>query len=69
MNQTNHSNDGDSRRNDDQDRVERIDADPPYGPASADDVERFRKLLAELIARRILAERRRPPAPGDKGQP
>ena len=69
MDQTNQSNDDASRRNDDQDHVERIDANPPYNPASADDVERFRKLLAELIARRILAERRRPPAPGDEGQP
>lgn len=68
MNQTNHSNDDASRRNDDQDQAKRIDANPPYGPASGDAVARFRKLLAELIARRILAERRNPPAPGDGGR-
>jgi len=42
----------------DEDRKEpkdRIDANPPYG---AGKVVRFRKLLAEFIARRILAARR-----------
>ena len=68
MTNTNHSNDDASRRHDDQDQENRIDANPPYGPTSADAVERFRKLLAELIARRIVAERRNPPAPGDGGR-
>lgn len=48
----------------DEDRKEskdRIDANPPYG---AGKVVRFRKLLAELIARRIIAARRGPPDAG-----
>jgi hypothetical protein len=49
---------------DDAEGIPRIDANPPYGPRSADAAERFRKLLADLIARRILAERRKPPANG-----
>lgn len=47
---------------DDAYRRDRIDADPPYGPAAEDAVERFRRLLASLIARRILDDRHRPPA-------
>jgi hypothetical protein len=50
----------------DDDRKEpkdRIDANPPY---RAGKVVRFRKLLAELIARRIIAARRGPP---DAGRP
>lgn len=43
--------------------MERIDANPPY---RAGKVVRFRKLLAELIARRIIAARRGPP---DAGRP
>jgi hypothetical protein len=39
---------------------DRIDADPPYGPTFSEKVARFRDLLAELIARQILAERRAP---------
>jgi len=31
-------------------------------------VHRFRQLLAELIARRILAERRQPPDAGEPGK-
>jgi hypothetical protein len=42
---------------------ERIDAHPPYRACK---VVRFRKLLAELIARRIIAARRGPP---DAGRP
>lgn len=42
---------------------ERIDANPPYRACK---VVRFRKLLAELIARRIIAARRGPP---DAGRP
>ena len=48
----------------DDDRKElkdRIDANPPY---RAGKVVRFRKLLAELIARRIIAARRGPPDAG-----
>jgi hypothetical protein len=48
--------------------IPRIDANPPYGPRSADAAERFHKLLADLIARRILAERRKPPADGGEGK-
>jgi hypothetical protein len=40
---------------------DRIDANPPY---RAGKVVRFRKLLAELIARRILAARRGLPDAG-----
>jgi hypothetical protein len=36
----------------------RIDVDPPYGPGFPAQIKRFRDLLAELIARQILAERR-----------
>jgi hypothetical protein len=39
---------------------DRIDADPPYGPTFSETVARFRDLLAELIAREILADRRAP---------
>jgi hypothetical protein len=42
-------------------RKDRIDANPPYRIGHA---VRFRKLLAELIARRILAERRGLPDTG-----
>ncbi len=45
----------------------RIDGNPPYGFASAHAVEQFRRLLAELIARKIIAERRGPP-PGLAGE-
>ncbi len=40
----------------------RIDVNPPYGPASVDPIERFRRLLAEVIARKIIAERSGPPS-------
>jgi hypothetical protein len=39
---------------------DRIDADPPYGSTFPEKVARFRDLLAELIARQILAERQAP---------
>jgi hypothetical protein len=42
-------------------RTDRIDANPPYRIGHA---VRFRKLLAELIARRILAARRGLPDAG-----
>lgn len=45
----------------------RIDINPPYGSASADAVEQFRRLLAELIARKIVTERRGLP-PGMAGE-
>ncbi|MGI9178551.1 MAG: hypothetical protein ACR2IT_11935 [Pirellulales bacterium] len=45
----------------------RIDLNPPYGSASAHAVEHFRRLLAELIARKIASERRGPP-PGMAGE-
>ena len=45
----------------------RIDVNPPYGSESAHAVEQFRRLLAELIARKIIAARREPP-PGMTGE-
>lgn len=46
-------------------RLRRIDANPPYGPMDA--VEQFRKLLAELIALKVISERRQlPESPGDE---
>jgi len=45
----------------------RNDANPHYGPAAADPIEQFRRLLAELIARKLIAERRGPP-PGMVGE-
>jgi hypothetical protein len=47
----------------------RIDADPPYGPAFPAIVRRFRELLAELIARQIAAERSKKPAAGGDDKP
>ena len=47
----------------------RIDADPPYGPAFPATVKRFRELLAELIARQIAAERSKKPAAGNDDKP
>ena len=38
----------------------RIDANPPYGSTFPERVAHFRELLAELIARRIFAERQDP---------
>jgi hypothetical protein len=35
--------------------ADRIDANPPYRSDFSDRVEQFRKLLAELIARRLLS--------------
>jgi hypothetical protein len=39
---------------------DRIDADPPYGSTFPEKVARFRDLLADLVARQILAERQAP---------
>jgi hypothetical protein len=39
---------------------DRVDADPPYGSTFPEKVARFRDLLADLIARQILAERQAP---------
>lgn len=62
MTNTNHRNGNLGPEDDDPNkRKNRIDANPPYGMHHA---ERFRKLLAELIARRILAARRSPPDAG-----
>ncbi|MCE9630224.1 MAG: hypothetical protein K8S94_05830 [Planctomycetia bacterium] len=47
----------------------RIDADPPYGPAFPATVQRFRELLAELIARQIAAERSKNQSAGDDDKP
>ena len=42
-------------------RRQRIDIDPPYSPQPTDALERFRSLLARLIAKRIADNRRNPP--------
>lgn len=47
----------------------RRDVDPPYQHHFPVGVHRFRRFLAELIARRILAERRRPPDAGEAKKP
>jgi hypothetical protein len=65
MNNHIHNPNGDSsRRTRDQ---RRIDVTPPGSPTQNDTVAQFRKLLAELIARRIIANRQ-PPAPPDNRQ-
>jgi len=43
-------------------KKDRIDVNPPF----SEHVQRFRRLLAELIARQIIAARRTPPAPDQK---
>jgi hypothetical protein len=45
----------------------RIDVNPPYNSPPTHAVEQFRRLLAELIARKMIAERRGPP-PGMAGE-
>lgn len=65
MNRNQHPHDHNMPPDDDAGRLRRIDANPPYGPMDA--VEQFRKLLAELIARRVISERRQlPKEPNDK---
>lgn len=54
---------------DDSGRLRRIDANPPYGSTFPDKVKHFRELLAELIARQILAERRGPKNSDNKKDP
>ena len=49
---------------DDDNGANRRDADPPYPHQFPAKVHRFRQLLAEMIAKRILAERNRPPDAG-----
>ena len=56
-----------SPADDDRERgLDRIDANPPYESSFPTKVRRFRDLLAELIARQILAERRGPENPDNK---
>jgi len=43
-------------------KKDRIDVNPPF----SEHVQRFQRLLAELIARQIIAARRTPPAPDQK---
>ena len=43
-------------------KKDRIDVNPHF----SEHVQRFRRLLAELIARQIIAARRTPPAPDQK---
>jgi hypothetical protein len=43
----------------------RIDIDPPYSPTPPHAIQNFQKLLAELIARRFLADRDGPPGTPD----
>ena len=42
------------------------DDDGPKNPPFSEHLQRFRRLLAELIARQIIAARRTPPAPDQK---
>ena len=42
------------------------DDDGPKNPPFSEHVQRFQRLLAELIARQIIAARRTPPAPDQK---
>ncbi len=44
------------------------DDDGPKNPPFSEHVQRFRRLLAELIARQIIAARRTPPAPDQKNE-
>jgi hypothetical protein len=48
----------------DENEANRRDVDPPYSHHFPAKVHRFRRLLAEMIAKRILAERNRPPDAG-----
>jgi len=67
MDRNEHPHDHNMPPDDDAGRLQRIDANPPYRPMDA--VEKFRKLLAELIARRVISERRQlPKGPGDENQ-
>jgi hypothetical protein len=50
---------------DDDNGASRRDVDPPYPYHFPAQVHRFRQLLAEMIAKRILAERNRPPGTGE----
>jgi hypothetical protein len=50
-------------------RKRTIGANAPQNPASADAVEQFRRLLAELIAQQIMNERQKPPIPRGDDQP
>jgi hypothetical protein len=61
MDQNNTSNNNPLPRDDTPEPENRIDVNPPYGPGSSDAIELFRKLLARLIASRVIAERRDPP--------
>ena len=61
MDQNNISNNNPLPRDDTPEPKNRIDVNPPYGPRSSDAIELFRKLLARLVASRVIAERRDPP--------
>jgi hypothetical protein len=67
MNNYNHNPNGDSSRRTRKQR--RIDVTPPYPPTQNDAVAQFRKLLAELIARWIIANRQPPPPPDNRQSP
>jgi len=55
---------------DDDDRgLDRIDADPPDNANYQAKIQRFREFLAEMIARRILTERRGPKPPDGDNTP
>lgn len=54
---------------DDDRGLDRIDADPPYNANYRAKITRFRKFLAEMISRQILAERRSPKPPDDETKP
>ena len=53
-------------KNHDQNGKPHPDDDGPKNPPFSEHVQRFRRLLAELIARQIIAARRTPPAPDQK---
>jgi hypothetical protein len=67
MHQNNKSDNVPHRRNGAPEPQKRIDANPPYGPEAANPIEQFRRMLAELIARKLIAERRDQP-PGVAGE-
>jgi hypothetical protein len=53
---------------DDDHGADRRDVDPPYPQHFPAKVQRFRQLLADTIAKRILADRNRPPSTGEARQ-
>lgn len=69
MNQDSHPSDDDTPRHRRKNRERRPDREGPTAPMAADALHRFRRLLAELIAQRIVAARAAQPASEDGDQP